>query len=299
MFEQIEFPSQGATLRGRLSARSAPRRPLPVVVMAHGMSATINGMTADRFAEVFSDAGFAVLLYDHRNFGVSDGEPRQQISKWVQARGYRDAIAFLTTRREIDASRIAIWGDSLSGAEVIVVGAVDDRVRAIIAQVPACGDNPPPADPDGSLFRAIKEKLLNGDLSENPENIIGPLPVVSCDQRGTPSLLKALTAYRWFIEYGGRFQSKWENSATLVAPATPNAALCAKHVKAPLLIVFSPEDEMGGCNPAVTRMAFDAAPEPKQLLEIAGGHFGLLYHPSPLFDAAARVQREFLLRHLM
>jgi hypothetical protein len=56
---------------------------------------------------------------------------------------------------------------------------------------------------------------------------------------------------------------------------------------------------MGGCNPAVTRMAFEAAPEPKQLFETAGGHFGMLYHPSPLFDAAAQVQREFLLRHLM
>jgi len=32
--------------------------------MAHGFSATINGMVADRYAEVFCNAGFAVLLYD-------------------------------------------------------------------------------------------------------------------------------------------------------------------------------------------------------------------------------------------
>jgi len=135
-------------------------------------------------------------------------------------------------------------------------------------------------------------------VSATSENTIGPLPIVSCDQRGTPSLLRALTAYRWFIEHGCRFQSKWENWATLVAPATPNAVVCAKHLKAPLLVVLSPEDEMGGCNPAVTRMAFDAAPGPKQLFETEGGHFGMLYHPSTLFDEAARVQREFLLRHL-
>ena len=65
--------------------------------MAHGLSATISGMTADRYAEVFRDAGFAVLLFDHRNFGISDGEPRQQINKWVQARGYRDAMTFLAS----------------------------------------------------------------------------------------------------------------------------------------------------------------------------------------------------------
>ena len=172
-------------------------------------------------------------------------------------------------------------------------------MKAVVAQVPACGDNPPPPDPDGALFAAIREKLLHGDVSATPENTFGPLPVVSSDQQGTPSILKALTAYRWFIEHGCRFGSKWENSATLVAPATPNAVVCARSSERATLIVFSPDDEMGGCNPAVTRMAFEAAPEPKQLFEIAGGHFGMLYHPSPLFDAASRAQREFLLRHLM
>jgi pimeloyl-ACP methyl ester carboxylesterase len=293
----VEFASEGATLRGRLYVRPAAR-PLPAVIMAHGLSATINGMTADRYAEIFHDAGFAVLLFDHRNFGISDGQPRQQINKWVQARGYRDAMTFLAERADIDRDRMALWGDSMSAAEVIVVGAIDARVRAVVAQVPACGDNPPPPDLDGSLFQSIQEKLLRGDVSATPETTIGPLPIVSTDQKGTPSILKALTAYRWFTEHGCRFGSKWENTATLVAPATPNAVVCASHLEAPLLVVMSPEDEMGGCNPAITRMAFEVARGPKELFEIGGGHFGMLYHPSPLFDQAARAQREFLLRHL-
>lgn len=297
MYQNVEFPSEGASLRGRLYRPISDRR-VPVVAMAHGLSATLNGMTADRYAEVFFEAGFAVLLFDHRNFGISDGEPRQQINKWVQARGYRDALNFLTTRAEVDASRMALWGDSMSAAEVIVVGAIDPRTKAVIAQVPACGDNPPPPDPDGSQFAAIRERFLNGDVSGTPESTFGPLPIVSCDQKGTPSILKALTAYRWFIEHGCRFNSKWENSATLVAPATPNAVLCAAHLKAPLLIVYSPEDEMGGCSPTTTRMAFEVALGPKELVETAGGHFGMLYHPSPLFDEAARAQRQFLIRHL-
>jgi uncharacterized protein len=298
MFAEVEFSSEGAALRGRLYLGAGASRPAPVVIMTHGFSATVEGMTADRYAEAFAEAGFAVLLYDHRGFGRSDGEPRQQINKWVQARGYRDAMTFLAGRPEIDAGRIALWGDSMSAAEAIVVGAVDRRVKAVVAQVPACGDSPPPADPDGSLFTAIAERLLHGDISATPETTIGPLPVVSCDQRGTPSLLKALTAYRWFIEHGGRFKSGWQNLATLVSPATPNAVLCAAHLEAPLMVVLSPEDEMGGCNPAVTRLVFEAARGPKQLYETEGGHFGLLYHPSALFDAACRAQQEFLRQHL-
>ena len=37
-------------------------------------------MVADRYAEVLYSVGFAILLYDHRNFGMSGGEPRQQIN---------------------------------------------------------------------------------------------------------------------------------------------------------------------------------------------------------------------------
>lgn len=301
MFRSIEFLSEGATLRGRLYAHPGLSKPSPVVIMAHGFSATINGMLADHYAESFYAAGLAVLLYDHRNFGISDGEPRQQINRWIQARGYRDAINFATTLPEIDATRIAIWGTSSSGAEVIMVGAIDRRVKAIVAQVPACGDEPPPPDPDGSLFASIRETFLNGDVSGTPETNTGPMPVVSFDQHNLPSMVTPLTAFRWFIEYGGRYGTKWENWVTLVVPAAPapfHPGLCTPHLRAALLMLVAQEDEMPGANSRIARMAFDAAPQPKELVEIDGGHLGLMYYPSPLFDQASHVQQDFLATYL-
>ena len=200
MFRIVEFPSEGAVLRGRLYLREMKSHASPVVIMAHGTSATIT-MVADRYAEVFYNAGLAVLLYDHRNFGLSGGEPRQQINPWTQARGYRDAINFVETLPGIDPARIALWGDSFSAAQVIVVGAIEPRVKAIVAQIPACGTQPPPCDPADSVFAAIRETFLNGDVSASSETTIGPMPVVSSDQLGTPSLLTPITAFRWFIEY--------------------------------------------------------------------------------------------------
>ena len=47
--------------------------------MPHGFTTTISGMTADKYAEKFQESGIAVILYDHPNFGISDGEPRQEI----------------------------------------------------------------------------------------------------------------------------------------------------------------------------------------------------------------------------
>lgn len=51
MFRIVEFSSEGATLKGKLYTCPDKRGKFPIVIMAHGFSATINGMTADRYAE--------------------------------------------------------------------------------------------------------------------------------------------------------------------------------------------------------------------------------------------------------
>jgi hypothetical protein len=299
-FRNVDFPSEGATLRGRLYTPKRFSRPLPAVVMTHGFSATIT-MTIDHYAEAICSQGFSVLLYDHRNFGISDGEPRQHINHWVQARGYRAALSYLEGLEEIDSSRLSVWGDSASAVEAIVVGSIDERVKAVVAQVPACGQAPPPADPDGARFKRIKETLLHRDVSGSPGTIEGPMPVVSFDYKRHPSAFEPLSAYRWFIEYGGRIGTNWVNDVTRVRPNTPepwNGIICAPYVKSPLLMIVSPQDEMRGANPEVARIAYGLAPEPKQWMEIEGGHFGLLYYPSKLFQQVSSTQCKFLKAYL-
>jgi pimeloyl-ACP methyl ester carboxylesterase len=268
--------------------------------MAHGTSATVY-MVADKYAEAFSRAGLAVLLYDHRNFGRSEGEPRQEINPWIQCREYRDAVKFAERLDGVDPERIALWGDSYTGGQVIVVGAIEQRVKVIVAQVPVFGAEPPEVDPSRANFDIIKEVLSRGDVRGSPETTVGPMPVVSSDQAGTPSLLKPIQAFRWFIDYGGRAGTRWNNSVTRVLPETPvpyHPALCAPFVRAPTLLMVAPEDEMVHANYSVARQAYELIPGPKQWYDIAGGHFGLLYYPGELFDEASRVQTEFLKKWL-
>lgn len=299
-FEVLEFPSQGATLRGRLYRPSASASgSAPVVVMAHGTSATIT-MTIDRYAEVFQAKGFAVFLYDHRNFGDSGGEPRQEINPWIQARGYCDAMTFLESVPDIDPGAIALWGDSYSAAEVFIVGAVDDRPNAIVAQVPAMGPQLPPPDSDGAAFTALRETMDSGDVDAIADATANPPgPVVSADQINAPSLLPPIQAFRWFVEYGGRHGTGWENRVTRISPphlGPFHAGIAAPHLQHPLLMMVAPDDEMPGANPEVSRAAFASVPGPKELAEIDGGHFGLLHYPSELFDRASAIQAEFLTR---
>jgi hypothetical protein len=159
----------------------------------------------------------------------------------------------------------------------------------------------PPADPKGKLFSLLRETLVSGDVSGTPETTRGPLPVVTFDQMNSPSFLEPITAFRWFIEYGARFGTNWQNKVTVVVPDTPapfHPGLCAPYLKAPLLMVLSPQDEMPGANPVVARATYGLAPEPKELFEIGGGHFGIIHYPSALFDLSSRVQSEFLFRYL-
>src|SRR5215472_2569465 len=131
----IEFNAEGVTLRGWFYPAGAGSGPGAAVVMAHGFSA-VKEMYLDAFAEAFAAGGLNVVVFDNRCFGASDGQPRQEIDPWAQVRDYRHAITYASTLPEVDPQRIGIWGSSYSGGHVLVVAAIDRRVKAVVSQVP-------------------------------------------------------------------------------------------------------------------------------------------------------------------
>src|SRR5580700_3261277 len=130
----VEFAVEGGvTLRGWLFVPGA-KGPAPAITMAHGY-AGVKELGLERFARAFAEAGFVVLLHDHRNFGASDGAVRHDIDPWRQVADWRRAISFLESLTEIDATRIGVWGTSYAGGHVLVLGATDRRIRAATISV--------------------------------------------------------------------------------------------------------------------------------------------------------------------
>ena len=102
MRKDIEFKTEdGIKLRGWHYLPEKRTGKVPTIVMAHGFSA-VKEMYLDRFADAFAAAGLGVLVFDNRNFGASDGEPRQEIDPWLQVSDYRDAITFAEALPETD-----------------------------------------------------------------------------------------------------------------------------------------------------------------------------------------------------
>ncbi|WP_186300318.1 alpha/beta hydrolase [Denitromonas ohlonensis] len=296
MEQQVDFQSEGATLRGVLITPDDHSGKYPVVVMAHGTSATIQ-MVAIEYARAFAQAGIAALIYDHRSFGRSGGEPRSEINPWVQCRGYVSAIDFALELPQVNPSKLALWGDSYTGGQVMVVSACDARAKVIVAQCPVLGPSAPSSPPSIEAMQQIRSTLQTGNVQGTPDTTTGPLPVVSPSQLAYPSLLAPIQAFRWFLDYGGRPGSGWINEAKRVLPPTPvlySPFLCAPYVQAKVLFMVAPEDEMVHANYSVAQQAYELIPTEKRWYDIRGGHFGLLYHPGELFNEAIDVQVHYL-----
>ena len=297
MRSDVEFDAEGVTLRGWLYVPDGAAGPVPTIVMAHGFSA-VKEMYLDRFAETFAEAGLGALVFDNRNFGASGGEPRQEIDPWEQVRDYRHAISYASTRPEVDADRIGIWGSSYSGGHVLVVGAIDRRVKCVVGQVPLISGHRNArrivrADfigPVGGMFDDDRAKRYAGE----PPAMI---PVVDADPMA-PSALPTPDSYTWFTETGATRAPSWRNEVTLRSVEMFWEYEPGAHVQyvspTPLMIVAAAGDHLTVSDLAIE--AYEQAREPKRLVILPGGHFDAYVAG---FDGASAAATEWFAEHLL
>lgn len=114
---------------------TAPPDGFPAIVLCLGYRPVL-GMFAPKYARGFAELGYAVLTFEYRGFGLSEG-PRWRHVASEQLEDVRQAVTYLTTREDVDADCIALWGDaSFGGAHAIMATAVDQRIRCVAATTP-------------------------------------------------------------------------------------------------------------------------------------------------------------------
>jgi fermentation-respiration switch protein FrsA (DUF1100 family) len=291
MRQDVSFESKGLKCAGWLylpdNYKQGDRR--PAIVMAHGFSA-VKEMYLDRFAEAFSGAGFATLVFDYRWQGASAGEPRGQIFPAEQHEDYRNAITWMSLRPEVDANRIGVWGSSYSGAHVLHLAAFDRRIKCAVAQVPLVNgwDNAQRLmRPD--VMAGFVEALAQDRVSRYQGGPVNYVPVVAPE--GEPSVLPTPDSYKWFIETGKSRAPNWENRVTMESIEQflryNPAADIHRIAPTPLRMVVASNDVLTPTDLAIA--AYERALEPKSLVILKGGHFDAYLDPGFKESAAAAV----------
>lgn len=296
MRTDVEFPSEGRTLRGWLYRPAQDADNHPAIVMAHGLSC-VKEQYLDRYAEVFAAAGLGVLVYDHANFGASDGMPRQEVDPVLQRRGYRDAISFAQTVPWIDPTRIGIWGTSFSGGHVIEVGATDRRVKCVISQVPTISGYQ-------SALRRTRADLVPGLIArfeaDRAARYRGEapmmLPAISDDPQ-TACAMGGRDSHDFFTATQA-FAPNWRNEITLrsaeLARENEPGIHIARISPTPFLMIVAENDVLTAADLCLT--AYQQALPPKRLVTIPGGHFDPYVGQ---FDRTSEAARDWFVQHLL
>ena len=263
----------------------------PVIVMAHGLGA-VRTMRLDAFAERYTAAGYACLVFDYRGFGDSEGEPRQLLDIKMQLEDWRNAIEFAKHEPRVDGSQLIVWGSSFSGGHVLKTAATVPGIAGVMSQCPFTNGiaSTLALNPISSVkvtFLAMTD-LLTSPFRKQP---------VMVDLAGTPGSAALMTAHDALTGYNaikptGINITEYVSARFGFAITRYFPGLSARKLSCPTLVIACLKDTVAPVGPTI-RYA-------KQLLqgtlvELDTGHFDI--YVGEWFEKVVGIQTDWLKKH--
>ncbi len=256
---EVHFGSGEIKLTGRVLYPETGKI-VPGAVICHGFGGCYR--TVEEPARMLAERGIAVLIFDFRGHGKSDGIVDENIVADVV-----DAWNFLSGYPGVDSGRMALAGHSM-GAMAAILAAREIGPQALIAL--SC----PPE--------------INGDLSkltfEVPAGLLdGSRPVMEYPRDGSLPWVKGfagIVSQVWMRIAGYKVRVDWRKFFNIFSKARLTAVVrdlrdCA------MLFVHCDGDSI---TPYTTAVAlYETAKGPKEILISAGG-----FHSTPLLAGRVR-----------
>jgi len=292
--ERVAFSSQGLRLAGDLRIpdgspfESGGR--LPALTLTGPLSG-VKDQVVGTYAEALAAEGFVTLAFDHRNFGDSEGEPRQHEDPAGKIADLRDSVGYLATRPEVDPDRIGVVGVCLGGAYAVRAAAFDPRVRAV-AGVGGAYNSPQRLrqrlGPDG--LRGLLANAIENLERERAGGEVAYVPAVAAEG---PALMPGQEPFDYYGTERNT-SSLWENRMTassrwqlLTLDAVSRTVAAAP---APFLVVHGTTDHY--CTPEGARAVFERATGHKEIEWIeTPNHIDIYDDPNLVGPAVERVAR--------
>lgn len=255
----------------------------PVVVMAHGLSGTRRDRLGG-FAERFAASGYGALVFDHRGFGDSSGEP-DRFEPRLQLEDWRAAIAHARLLPAADPARIVTFGSSMGGGNALAAAAGDRRIAAAISQVPFLDLWTQPHRPGPR----VAARMLAAAVRDGHVAAVG--------QPDEPAFINAPGAEEgWRRVVATGEASRWRNRASarwlLGRPFRPIRHATRLHC--PWLVCVGEADRVARPGPAIA--AARRAPHGELRTYPDVDHFDI--YAGPVHDMLVADQLAFLWRHV-
>jgi uncharacterized protein len=289
--DDVEFAS-GADRISAWLYRPADSGPAPLLVMAHGLGA-VRSMRLDAFAERFSAAGYACLVFDYRNFGDSGGQPRQLLDVGMQLADWAAAVSYARTLDGIDHGRIGLWGTSFAGGHVIATAARLSGIAAAVAQCPFT---------DGiASVRAINPLTAARITARAIRDVVGaaagrdPVMIPTAGRPGEVALMTAPDAYEGYLRLvppGTEIRNEVAARIGLKVLTYRPGRLAAK-IPCPILFCVCESDSVAPATPTLRYAAKAPRGEVRMYPE---GHFAI--YVGDAFERVVADQLAFLDGHL-
>ena len=292
MKQKVDFATEdGAILSGLLFTGDAGGRPSRGIVMAHGFSGVKEGL--EQYAVLFAEAGYSVLLYDHRSFGGSAGEPRYEVQPFQQILDWRDAITFMISLPEVDSAQgIGVFGSSFAGGLAMVVAATDPRVDIVVAQIPNVS-----GVRNGTRLLGVDgvAEVKARSIPDRARRLAGGQPEM-IPVFGSDAELCAFPPHAVDPAQREKTPGTWVNTVTLRSLENyldfEPAAWVPLISPRPLLMIVGEGDT---CTyPDIQKAVFETAGEPKRLVTHPGGHWGTYMD---YFGTTGYAARDWFLEH--
>ena len=279
----IMIETNGETLSARLYPQ---QEPCPLIIMSHGFSALM-AMGLEEYASEFAAAGFAVLVYDHRNYGGSSGWPRNETDPWQQVEDMRAVISYGRNLSYVDKERIGLWGTSYSGGHALTVSSLDRRVSCVVSQVPLVSGqrNFNAWVPEKSRLRFLER------LAEDRDGLArGDCPMV------TPAAIPGSETAEWVttVDKEGIYPNEITLRSLDLMRSYEPMSFIEGIAPTPMLMIIADQDTQTPV--AWQKEAFELAGEPKKLITLSGRH----YDPyTLLFEESLEAALSWFQAHLL
>jgi len=246
----LEFPAGGQRVAAILrTPRARPGTPAPGIVLT-GPFTGVKEQVVSVYARRLADAGLATLVFDHRNFGASEGEPRQHEDAAGKLADLRSATSALAAQPAVDASRLGCVGVCLGGGYALRHSAFDPRIRAVAFVAAAFND--PRAMRRGMGDEGYRDQLTAFSAVEQRQFDTGEteyLPAV--DRDGGPAAMPGREPWDYYGT-GRSTAPGWTNRVTRLSVRellTFDAAIGADFLAGtPALFIHGRRDDF--CSPA-------------------------------------------------